>query len=140
MKQQIDSDHNFNHPLIDSDSNLMTINWWSNKKTYDYLFKNAVRRRWMWPEKTSPCNWQEKSQNHDEARRERWATMSLLPRKDSENYEQRETEIGGENVAVQLAGKITKSWWSTLGTMSLLLRKDSFWERWTTRDWNWGLA
>ncbi|WJX90312.1 hypothetical protein P8452_72222 [Trifolium repens] len=27
----------------------------------------------------------------------------------SENYEQRETEIGGENVAVQLAGKITKS-------------------------------
>jgi hypothetical protein len=35
--------------------------------------------------------------------------MSLLLRNDSENYEQRETEIGGENVAVQLAGKITKS-------------------------------
>jgi hypothetical protein len=34
-------------------------------------------------------------------------TMSLLLRKDSENYEQR--EIGEENVAVQLAGKITKS-------------------------------
>jgi hypothetical protein len=56
----------------------------------------------------------------------RWSmkeTMSLLLRKDSENYEQR--EIGEENVAVQLAGKITKSRWSTLGRMSLLLRKDS---------------
>jgi hypothetical protein len=110
MKQQIDSDHNFNHkfnhPLIDSDSNLITINWWSNKKTDDYLFKNAVRRRWMWPEKTSSCNWPEKSQNHDEARWERWACF--WERILSENDEQRETEIGG---LPKIITRVLLIWW-----------------------------
>jgi hypothetical protein len=57
-------------------------------------------------EKTSPCNWPEKSQNHDEARWERWACF--WERILSENDEQRETEIGG---LPKIITRVLLIWW-----------------------------